>query len=68
MVNTPTSKASPAVRRWARAWEEASITTTTSLIKELLERAAGAKVGLIGTNRNMIGDVPDTSGPLRRPG
>ena len=31
-------------------------TTTTSLIKELLERAAGAKVGLIGTNRNMIGD------------
>ena len=32
-------------------------TTTTSLIKELLERAAGAKVGLIGTNRNMIGDV-----------
>ena len=32
-------------------------TTTTSLLKELLERAAGAKVGLIGTNRNMIGDV-----------
>ena len=32
-------------------------TTTKSLIKELLERAAGAKVGLIGTNRNMIGDV-----------
>jgi len=31
-------------------------TTTTSLIKELLERTAGAKVGLIGTNRNMIGD------------
>ena len=31
-------------------------TTTTSLLKELLERAAGAKVGLIGTNRNMIGD------------
>ena len=30
-------------------------TTTTSLLKELLERAAGAKVGLIGTNRNMIG-------------
>ena len=31
-------------------------TTTTSLLKELLERAGGAKVGLIGTNRNMIGD------------
>ena len=30
-------------------------TTTTSLLKELLERASGAKVGLIGTNRNMIG-------------
>lgn len=30
-------------------------TTTTNLIKEILERAAGAKVGLIGTNRNMIG-------------
>ena len=30
-------------------------TTTTSLLKELLERAGGAKVGLIGTNRNMIG-------------
>ena len=31
-------------------------TTTTSLLKELLERAGGATVGLIGTNRNMIGD------------
>ena len=31
-------------------------TTTTSLLKELLERAAGARVGLIGTNRNMIGE------------
>ncbi len=31
-------------------------TTTTSLLKELLERVTGAKVGLIGTNRNMIGD------------
>jgi len=31
-------------------------TTTTNLLKELLERAGGAKVGLIGTNRNMIGD------------
>ena len=30
-------------------------TTTTSLLKELLERTMGAKVGLIGTNRNMIG-------------
>ena len=30
-------------------------TTTTSLLKELLERVTGAKVGLIGTNRNMIG-------------
>ena len=32
-------------------------TTTTSLLKELLERVLGAKVGLIGTNRNMIGDM-----------
>lgn len=31
-------------------------TTTTNLIKTILETAAGAKVGLIGTNRNMIGD------------
>lgn len=31
-------------------------TTTTCLLKEVLERCAGAKVGLIGTNRNMIGD------------
>lgn len=31
-------------------------TTTTYLLKEVLERCAGAKVGLIGTNRNMIGD------------
>ena len=30
-------------------------TTTTSLIKELLEGALGARVGLIGTNRNLIG-------------
>ena len=30
-------------------------TTTTNLLKELLERTTGAKVGLIGTNRNMIG-------------
>lgn len=31
-------------------------TTTTYLLKEVLERCAGAKVGLIGTNRNMIGN------------
>lgn len=31
-------------------------TTTTYLLKEILERCAGAKVGLIGTNRNMIAD------------
>ena len=30
-------------------------TTTTSLLKELLERVLGAKVGLVGTNRNMVG-------------
>lgn len=29
-------------------------TTTTSLIKEMLEGVLGAKVGLIGTNRNMV--------------
>ncbi len=31
-------------------------TTTTCLLKQLLERCLGAKVGLIGTNRNMIGE------------
>ena len=31
-------------------------TTTTYLLKQLLERILGAKVGLIGTNRNEIGD------------
>ena len=31
-------------------------TTTTYLIKFILEQAKGAKVGLIGTNQNMIGD------------
>ena len=30
-------------------------TTTTYLLKDVLEQAAGAKVGLIGTNQNMIG-------------
>ena len=30
-------------------------TTATYLIKQLLEKTAGAKVGLIGTNQNMIG-------------
>lgn len=30
-------------------------TTTTNLIKQLLESATGQKVGLIGTNRDMIG-------------
>lgn len=31
-------------------------TTTTYLLKAVLEQEAGAKVGLIGTNQNMIGD------------
>ena len=31
-------------------------TTTTCLIKSMLEQAAGAKVGLIGTIQNMIGE------------
>ena len=31
-------------------------TTTTYLLKAVLEGALGAKVGLIGTNQNMIGD------------
>ena len=31
-------------------------TTTTYLLKAILESAAGAKVGLIGTNQNMIGE------------
>lgn len=30
-------------------------TTTTYLLKQLLERVLGAKVGLIGTNQNLIG-------------
>ena len=32
-------------------------TTTTYLLKQLLEKTKGAKVGLIGTNQNMIGDT-----------
>jgi len=31
-------------------------TTTTTLIKSVIEKTLGAKVGLIGTNGNMIGD------------
>ena len=31
-------------------------TTTTYLLKSILEQTLGAKVGLIGTNQNMIGD------------
>ena len=31
-------------------------TTTTYLLKSILEQALGAKVGLIGTNQNMIGE------------
>ena len=31
-------------------------TTTTYLLKSILEQAAGAKVGLIGTNQNIIGE------------
>lgn len=32
-------------------------TTTTYLLKQILEQKAGAKVGLIGTNQNMIGET-----------
>ena len=32
-------------------------TTVTNLIKQILEKTLNAKVGLIGTNRNMIGDI-----------
>lgn len=32
-------------------------TTTTYLLKAILEQALGAKVGLIGTNQNMIGET-----------
>ena len=32
-------------------------TTTTSLLKQLLERTLGTRVGLIGTNRNMVGQL-----------
>jgi len=31
-------------------------TTVTDLIKQLIEKCIGAKVGLVGTNRNMIGE------------
>ncbi|MBD5162643.1 MAG: UDP-N-acetylmuramoyl-L-alanyl-D-glutamate--2,6-diaminopimelate ligase [Oscillibacter sp.] len=31
-------------------------TTTTYLLKDVLEKCLGARVGLIGTNQNMIGD------------
>ena len=31
-------------------------TTITSMIKQVIEKCTGAKVGLIGTNTNMIGD------------
>lgn len=33
-------------------------TTTTYLVKHLLEHCLGAKVGLVGTNGNMIGEKP----------
>ncbi len=32
-------------------------TTTTYLLKDILEKKRGAKVGLIGTNQNMVGDT-----------
>lgn len=32
-------------------------TTTSSLIKEMLEGVLGVKVGLVGTNRNMVGQM-----------
>ena len=32
-------------------------TTTTYLLKDILEKKRGAKVGLIGTNQNMIGET-----------
>ena len=31
-------------------------TTTTNMIKTVIEKCLGARVGLIGTNNNMIGD------------
>ncbi len=34
-------------------------TTTTYLLKFILEQARGAKVGLIGTNQNMIGELAE---------
>ena len=44
-------------------------TTTTYLLKAVLEQALGAKVGLIGTNQNMIGGRSSPrSGPRRSPG
>ena len=32
-------------------------TTTTYLLRDILQKALGAKVGLIGTNQNLIGDT-----------
>lgn len=34
-------------------------TTTTNLVKTILEGTTGKKVGLIGTNKNVIGDVEE---------
>ena len=43
-------------------------TTTTILIKQILEKTLGAKVGLIGSISNMIGDEESTpSTPHRNP-
>ena len=44
-------------------------TTTTYLLKAMLERALGAKVGLIGTNQNLIGarELPARTAPRRSP-
>ena len=43
-------------------------TTTTYLLKAILEQELGAKVGLIGTNQDLIGDeVVPTERPHRSP-
>ena len=42
-------------------------TTSTYLIKSILEQKAGAKVGLVGTIQNMIGDQVLHTAPRRNP-
>ena len=54
---------------WSAVTGTSGKTTTTYLLKAILEQSLGAKVGLIGTNQNMIGDrrCSPRSAPRRSP-